>query len=342
MPVYAGPWWRDGEEHAGFVRVDRGRVVEEGARTPSNARPAVLLDGLHNYHTHVGDAFLLGRHLPRTLDALVRPGTGYKHRMLARASKSVIVSGVRRMLRRYAEAGTASVLDFREQGVAGIRWVQSVHRALEPEGPVVRLLGRPTRLPVARDELDDLLELADGLGVSSLSDVGEEAWHAIAEACHRARKPLAVHVSERRREDVGTVLGGRPALLVHLTKANRHDLREVRDAGVPVALCPSSNAFFRLRCPVAALHAAQIPFHFGTDNAMLGSIHVVHEAVRAKRLAPAIPDGALLRALTRSPEKALNHVRPVRSLAGSRGRLVLLPLRRGRVAWGRRPLVVRR
>lgn len=342
MPIYSGPWWHAGKEGAGFVRVERGRVVEEGARTPRQARPTVILDGLHNYHTHVGDAFLQGRKLPRGLEALVRPGTGYKHRMLARASKSSLASSVRRVLRRYADAGTASVLDFREQGVPGVRWVQAVRRTMGPEAPAVRLLGRPAAVPTRNDELDDLLDLADGLGVSALTDVGKEAWRTIAEACRRAHKPLAVHVSEQRREDMEEVLAGAPTLLVHLVKASRRDLQRVHDAGVPVVVCPSSNAHFRLRCPVAALHAEEVTFHFGTDNAMLGAVDLVHEAHRAKQLAPRLPDQVLLRALTRPPEKALNHVRPVRLPAGSRGRLVLLPLRQGRVGWGHRPLVVRR
>lgn len=337
VAVYGGPFWRAGESHEGFVRLEAGRVLEVGEGVPAGAKPAVILDGLHNYHTHVGDAFLAGRPLPRSLEALVRPGTGYKHRMLARARTPTLLAGMRRALGRHFDAGTASLLDFREQGVPGIRLAREAARSLEGNAPILRLLGRSGTPGVLRD-LDEVLAAADGLGISSLTDVGSEA-EAYAERTHRAGKPLAMHASEQRREDMAAILALRPQLLIHLVHATPKDLRQVRDADVPVALCPSSNRFFGLLSPVARVRRAGLRFHFGTDNAMLGRSNLLDEARLARRLDRQAPDASLLQALTTPPEKAIKRIRGVADPPGGPPRLVVLPLRRGRVQWQARALL---
>ncbi|MBI2078097.1 MAG: amidohydrolase family protein, partial [Euryarchaeota archaeon] len=323
-------------------RVVKGRVVEDGATPPARAKPAVILEGLHNYHTHMGDAFLRGRPLPRGIDELVRPVTGYKHRMLASAGPATLQSGVRRVLQEYANGGARSILDFREQGVQGVGWVRRVHDALGPHAPQVRLLGRPAKPAPDEAELEDLVERADGLGLPSLSDVGPASLAAAAAICHRARKPLAIHASEQRREDIDVILGSKPDLLVHLNAATAADLRKVARADVPVAVCPTSNAYFRIRSQVRSLRRAGIAFFLGTDNAMLGGTDLVEEARLAKRHCPEVKDEELLRALTTPPEKAIKHVRRVPAASGAREPVVVLPLRRGRVRWGGRPVVARR
>jgi cytosine/adenosine deaminase-related metal-dependent hydrolase len=339
VTVWAGPLWIDGEPREGWARVEKGRVVDTGEGAPHGARAATILSGLFNYHTHIGDAFLAGRQLPHDLDALVRPGSGFKHRQLAAASPATIQTGIRRALQKYGDAGTAALLDFREQGVAGLRMARQAQRVYGADLPALRLFGRPARVPLQGDELETVVEAADGLGVPSLTDVGPIAYGEITSAARRAKKPVAVHVSESRREDVATVLAGRPQLLVHLCRAIAPDFKQILDAGVAVAVCPSSNAFFRLKAPVRALHRAGIPFHLGTDNAMLGSFDLLHEAARAKRLAPEVPDAVLLRGLTTPPEKVINRIQAVPARTASRAPLVILPRRGRRVPWGATPVV---
>lgn len=323
------------------MRVERGRIVEEGPGTPRNSHPMVLLDGLHNYHTHVGDAFLQGRPLPRSLPALVKPGTGYKHRMLAKATPSMITRGVTAALAAYEAAGTRSILDFREQGVKGVKLLRSITGGPRP-GPAVRILGRPMRRPMDADELQALLEDGDGLGISSIADVEEDVVEQSSRACRRHKKPFALHVSEQRRDPMEHVLSYEPQLVVHLCQATSADLRAVSKADVPVAVCPTSNAFFRLRSPIAQLVRARIPFFFGTDNAMLGNFDLVAEVARARKWAPRVPDEVFLAALTTPIEKAIKRTQPVPLPAGVPERVVLLSQRRSRVEWGSRPLVVAR
>lgn len=340
VATFAGPVWSGGDAEEGFVRIQSGRVVEAGAGTRGGAKTAVILDGLHNYHTHIGDAFLHGKPLPRTLEALVRPVTGYKHRMLARATPRVLIAAMRRALRSYADAGTASLLDFREQGARGVRLAREASRVPEPASPVLRLLGRPAQ-PTSSKDLEDVVELADGIGAASLTDLGPEAGR-YAEAARRHGKPFAIHASEQRREDMKAILDLRPDALVHLVHATVPDLRAVSKADVPVVLCPTSNRFFGLTSPVGRVRRAGLRFFFGTDNAMLGSYDLLREARAARRLDRTIPDADLLRALTTPPEKAIKRIQRVPEPPGGPPRLVVLPLRRGKVQWEARPVLARR
>ena len=342
MPVYAGPWWKDGEAGHGFVRIERGRVVDKGERSPAGATPAVILEGLHNYHTHVGDAFLRGRVLPRGLDALVKPVTGYKHRMLATAKPSVLQSGVRRALQGYAASGTRTILDFREQGIQGLAWVRRVQDALGQDAPRVHLLARPTGPNPSETDMAEVVERADGIGLPSLSDVGAATLRVAAEACQHAKKPLAMHASERRREAIEAILEARPDLLVHMNAATPADLRRVRDAGVPVAACPSSNAYFRIPSQVRSLRRAGVRFYLGTDNAMLGNADLVREAREAKKRCPEVRDDELLLALNTPPEKAIKRVRRVTLPPGGGEAIVVLALRGKRVRWAAKPILARR
>lgn len=342
MPTYCGPRWSEGRAHGeGFIRVERGRIVEEGDGAPPGARPSVLLDGVHNYHTHVGDAFLQGHNLPRSLPALVKPGTGYKHRMLAKGPRSAIVRGITAALDAYQAAGTRSILDFREQGVAGVGTLRRIARGPRP-APVVRILGRPVRDHADDDELQALCEQADGIGISSIADVEADIVEQASRACRRARKPFALHVSEQRRDPIDRVLAYAPQLVVHLCQATRPDFRTLAKEEVSVAVCPSSNAFFRLRSPINDLVRARIPFYFGTDNAMFGHFDVVGEVARARTWAPRVPDDEFLRALTTPIEKAIKRTQPVPLPAGVPERVVVLPRRRSRVEWGSRPIVAAR
>jgi cytosine/adenosine deaminase-related metal-dependent hydrolase len=342
VPTYAGPRWSDGRAQGdAFVRVERGRIVEEGSGVPPGAHPAVLLDGVHNYHTHVGDAFLQGHDLPRSLPALVKPGTGYKHQMLATMPRATILRGMTTALSAYEAAGTRSILDFREQGVAGVKLVRSVARGPRPS-PVVRVLGRPVRPAPDTDEFQALLDEGDGIGISSVADVDEGMVEQASRACKRARKPFALHVSEQRRDPMERVLSYEPQLVIHLCQATPADLRLLAKTDVAVAVCPSSNAFFRMRSPIAQLVRARIPFYFGTDNAMFGQFDVIGEVVRARKWAPRVPDDEFLRALTTPVEKAIKRAQPVPSLAGVPERVVVLPRRRSRIVWGSRPLVAAR
>lgn len=266
------------------VRID----PDTGEHAESDKEPTHwLVRAPLNAHTHVGDAFLTGRVPDGDLASIVAPPDGFKHRELARADPGTVVAGMRTALAEYAAAGCRRIVDFREGGVEGVRLLRA---ALDEaaEAPAVTILARGDI-----EEVDRLLAQADGLAFSSIvNDAGRDLGR-LSRSCHEAGGLFAIHLSEAKREDVEAALALEPDLLVHLCKATHADARRVADEGVPVVVCPTSNARFGFEPPVATLEEAGVEWFVGTDNAMFGSRSVFEEAARIRALHPDLPDERL-------------------------------------------------
>lgn len=254
-----------------YVRFRHGRVVEVGQIGTDSRRGrerrlrGIVIPSPVNGHTHLGDAVSV-REPPRGPVAhLVAAPGGYKFRLLAAASPSEKRAAMRRALARMRRSGVAATIDFREEGAKG---VQLLRDAAHGSGVRAVVLGRPLARPVDATELAAVLQIADGVGLSSARDEQEDDRRTMARACRRAGKRFALHASEAVREPPGDYLDPRPDLLVHLAKATSDDLQEVAAAGVTVAVCPRSNALFARQPDLAEMERRGVRLLLGTDNAM--------------------------------------------------------------------------
>ncbi len=218
-----------------------------------------------NSHTHLGDSISVREPPPGPVAHLVRPPSGYKFRLLATASRATKRRGLRAAFARMAHDGVAAVIDFREEGIDGVRLFQAAARG-SPVRTVV--LGRPLKRPVDPRELGELLRVADGIGLSSALEETQSTRDAVARACRSRGKYYGLHASEARREPPETFLRPRPDLVIHLAKATPDDLAAVRDAKVSVAVCPRSNALFGRQPDLRSMERLGLSVLLGTDNAM--------------------------------------------------------------------------
>ncbi|MEA3166070.1 MAG: hypothetical protein QOJ26_939 [Thermoplasmata archaeon] len=299
MPLFAGKLLLADAAVEGYLESEGGRVVDWGEGKPPRRPDATgwIVPAPVNAHTHVADAFLRDRPgKPGTVAELVGPG-GWKQQHLAAASADEVRVGVERYVGEMAALGTSRFIDFREGGLAGVRLLRSFAADL-PAQPVI--LGRPA----VNGTFDDakakaLLAEADGIGLSALRDFKDpsdaEAW---AHACHRARKPFALHVSEAKREDMEAVLALEPTFLVHATQATKADLEAVADADVPVVVCPRSNAHYGHKTPLDRMLAAGVTLAVGTDNGMLQDGNLLSELALLKAWFPQVHLEGLLRKAT--------------------------------------------
>jgi cytosine/adenosine deaminase-related metal-dependent hydrolase len=256
----------------GYARLKDGLVVETGQVGTDSRRGrerrvrGIVVPRPVNAHTHLGDA-MFDREPPwTTFDAIVRPPDGVKFRLLATTSPSVKIASMRRELGRLERLGIGAVVDFREEGVDGVRWFR---RAASRFDFPILVFGRPTVRPIDPKEVERILDIADGIGLSSVAEEPVAARRAIARACRRRGKRYALHASEGRRESVEEYLDPRPDMLVHMTCATDDDLAVVAQKGVPVTVCSRSNALFGRRPDLARLERLGVTTLIGTDNAML-------------------------------------------------------------------------
>lgn len=321
----------------GWVLVDGGRIQKWGKGAPDPGLGPPTADGWIvpapvNAHTHVGDTFLRERAgKPTTVKELVGPG-GWKHQHLASADPVQQAAGIERIADEMAAIGTAAFLDFREGGVAGI---EAVRRLDLPVRPV--LFGRGTSARFDEDEAHAVAQAADGIGISGVRDFSAndlDAWSDVAKEHH---KPLAIHVSEARREDLDQALSLDPAFVVHMVHATTEDLDDLADARVPVVVCPRSNAHFGLTAPVDRMLEAGVEVAVGSDNGMLSDGDVRKDlAVLRDRFAL---DDATLLSMACHTGRRVAGLPPVRLERGAPADLVVLPARPFPEPQRRRPVL---
>jgi cytosine/adenosine deaminase-related metal-dependent hydrolase len=254
-----------------YVRIRKGRVIEVGQLGTDSSRGreprvrGIVVPSPVNSHTHLGDSISVREPPPGPVSKLVRPPNGYKFRLLAEASSATKLRGLRGAFERMLRDGVGAVIDFREEGNAGVRLFREAARGSSVRAVV---LGRPLKRPVDPQELSSLLAVADGVGLSSALEESPETRRTIARACHSRSKRYGLHASEARRESPETYLDPHPDLVIHLAKATTDDLVAVRDERVSVAVCPRSNALFGRQPDLRSMERLGLSVLLGTDNAM--------------------------------------------------------------------------
>ncbi len=327
-------WLYDrGEFRPGSLSAEDGAITDISRRTIRDPdAKGLILPAFTNAHTHAGDA-VVKEELTGTLEELVAPPHGLKHRVLSTAKDEDVILAMRGYLEGMITSGTAGFWDFREMGLRGVRQLYAAALGL-PLRPVV--FGRPTRLAYDSNEVRALLRACDGIGLSSLLDWDAGDAAKIAKDARRAGRAFALHASERTREDMDAILDLKPSLLVHMTEATDADLVAVREAGVPVVVCPRSNAFFGKLVDLPRVARARVEMLLGTDNAMINAPSMLREldfAWKIARLRGGVEPRLLLDAALRGG-KGLSAPGDVTLAPGNPADLVVLDVRDGRPTFG--------
>jgi cytosine/adenosine deaminase-related metal-dependent hydrolase len=249
----------------GHVSFEDGHVVEVGRGLISEAEAVgIVIPTLVNAHTHIAD-FVVPIDLGMSLEELVAPPNGLKHRMISSAGRHQLQNSMGFLAQFMIRRGVGRFLDFREEGERGAKMI----REGCVDGATPFIMGRPTDLNFDRQEMESLLRVVDGVGLSSISDWEREELMAVAELTHARGKMFGLHASERKREDIDIILDSKPDFLVHMTEATDDDLETCADQGVPIVVCPRSNLFFGRMPPIARMLKKGITMALGTDNAMI-------------------------------------------------------------------------
>src|SRR5574337_794704 len=221
MPRVSG-WYFDGRGfRSGTVGWEDGVIVEvRSGRSRDALASGLILPGLWNAHTHLGDA-VVTQELRGSIEELVAPPNGLKHRVLAKAKDEAVIAAMRRAMATMLRTGTTGFSDFREGGLRGLKLLYAALTALPLDGVT---LGRPLGLTYDPREVSALLRSCDGIAVSSYIDWPAPDLEKLAADARRARKHFAIHCSERVREDIDKVLDLKPAFLVHMIQATGADL----------------------------------------------------------------------------------------------------------------------
>ncbi|MEF8778728.1 MAG: amidohydrolase family protein [Natronomonas sp.] len=244
----------------GRVIIENGQIeaIEEDETTSND----IILPAFVNAHTHLGDAVAKEAAVGLSLDEAVAPPESLKHRQLAAADRSELVTAMRRTLRFMQRTGTVSTLDFREFGIPGTRALRKAAQSVDIE-PFIFGSGDPS-----------VLDVADGYGASGAND--DDFTHHRAASAERG-DPFAIHAGEPDASDIHPALDLEPDLLVHMVHAERGHLERVAEQSVPIAVCPRANTVLDVGMPPIRDLLDHTTVALGTDNVMLNSPSMFRE-----------------------------------------------------------------
>jgi cytosine/adenosine deaminase-related metal-dependent hydrolase len=268
MPWVNGQILTEDGFREGSIGFDEDEILDISSQKNSDPlAEGIVLPLFVNPHTHIGDSFIKAD-LKGSIEEIVAPPDGLKHRLLEQATDDEVVEGMRETLDLMEHSGISHFLDFREGGVKGASLLYKA--ALEfPLTPIA--YGRPAGMEYDSEEMEALLKIVDGIGISSMMDWDSSNLEKIREHVGTYGKGFALHASERVREDIDAVLELDPDFIVHMLEATESDLERCSDAGVPIVVCPRSNAHYGKSPNLAAMTASGVEIMLGTDNAMFSS-----------------------------------------------------------------------
>ena len=262
----------------------------------------VVIPGLYNSHTHMGDSALPDGATGLTLEqGFFRPH-GYKYQELAKLDPADHLAQVTSHLTYMAKTGTVCHLDFREQGVAGSQLLRAASQATGVDSIILSqfdgvpfdeaaLIANNSCLPATHlSELEAMLAAGDGFSESTMNDLTDDAWREIRELTTQLGKRRAIHCLENAGyRDLSLQRTGRgdliraielldPDFIVHLTVANAEEIKLLVTHQKTAVLNPRANANLGLPLPpIAALLQAGVNLLLGTDNGMLNSPSMLAE-----------------------------------------------------------------
>ncbi|WP_380677092.1 amidohydrolase family protein [Salinigranum sp. GCM10025319] len=271
-----------------------GRVVVEDGRIEAIERTAtdssdIVCPAFVNAHTHIGDSIAKEAGRGLSLDELVAPPDGLKHRLLRETSAEEKVAAMRRSLRFMESTGTAACVEFREGGVAGVEAFGRARDGLDVEAVV---LGRET---------EAAMHASDGFGASGARD---SDFAELRRATREADKLFGVHAGERDSHDVDGALDLDPDFLVHMVHATDEQLGRVAREELPIVVCPRSNLVTKVGAPPIAKLAEHTTLALGTDNVMLDSPSMFREMEFAAKLSDVSAEAVLRMATVNGAEIA--------------------------------------
>lgn len=255
----------------------------------------LLIPGLINSHTHIGDSIAKDVTLEGSMDERVHPVSGAKPKILRNTEPSHLSSFMRNACRSMISRGITTFVDFREGGLEGVMLLREAVSDV-PIRPVI--LGRAEFYQSGRQiranegfpahrraELDAMLRKCDGLGISGANEnsnstlrfySGSKKLRAIH--CSEARETVSASRANTGKSETVRALGLRPHFLVHMTHASGGDLHLAAKKTRGIVVCPRANAALAEGIPdITAMQRAGCNVAIGTDNVMINSPDMFRE-----------------------------------------------------------------
>ena len=255
----------------------------------------LLIPGLINSHTHIGDSIAKDIALDSDPDSKINPIFGIKQKILKETEPKKLIRFMRNTVKSMLKKGTTTFVDFREGGLDGVLLMQKV-LSNTPIRSII--LGRieyyqskdqiRRNIPIPQsyqNQIDKLLKNCDGVGISGSNENSDSCLKQFS----KIKKIRAIHCAEtkqsylkskqttRKTEPKRSMLL-KPDFLVHMTYASKNDLNIVSKKTRGIVVCPRANASLAEGIPnVVGMMEKNCNVAIGTDNVMINSPDLFRE-----------------------------------------------------------------
>lgn len=253
----------------------------------------ILIPPLINAHTHIGDNIIKDIGINKTLDELVKPPNGLKHKFLNTCDYKDLIYGMLDGLHELYNNGIKYFCDFRENGLKGIMLLKNAYELFNKDcndtvNPII--LGRPTKYSneELRKEIINILKNSDGIGLSGCNEYTDKDLKFIRSQDY---KIFSIHANEHKysvdysKETYGKTeieriidLKLNPNFIIHATHTTSHEIELLNEYNIPVVVCPRANASFNVGLPnIDEFLKNDVLVGLGTDNFMANSPSIFKE-----------------------------------------------------------------
>ncbi len=263
-----------------------------------DVKGCIVSPSLINSHVHMGDSVVKDIGDGKSIEKIVKPPNGLKHRLLAQAEPSDIINSMRGSLQEMLATGTTTIVDFREGGVNGVSLLKAAGEGI-PLRKVI--LGRheaffntfsPSTsqdVEKIRDRAMEILENTQGIGLSGFGEINDNVVKIITTTCSSAGKLAAIHAAEYKevqrnslnstgKTEVERALEAGFDILIHVTSPLNLDLDLLSETDKSVVCCPRSNGALSVGIPpIKEMWDLGINLLLGTDNLMFNSPNMFRE-----------------------------------------------------------------
>ena len=255
----------------------------------------LLIPGLINSHTHIGDSIAKDVTLNKSVDERIHPLFGVKPKVLKKTKPSQLASFMQNTCKSMIQKGITTFVDFREGGIEGVEILKKVLTKVPIRSIILgrieyyqnsNQIKKNVNIPSEeRAKLSEILKKCDGIGVSGANENSNSVLRFYSRtqklrAIHAAETKGSVNVSKRmtRKSEVIRALQLKPHFLVHMTQASKSELLLASKKTRGIVICPRANASLAEGIPnLQMMLQTRCNIAIGTDNVMINSPDMFRE-----------------------------------------------------------------
>ena len=260
-----------------------------------NCKGLLLIPGLINSHTHIGDSVAKDIALNDNVNSKIHPVFGVKQKILRETNPKKLIIFMRKSAKSMMKKGITTFVDFRESGLDGVLLIQ---KALSDIPIRAVILGRiefyqsksqiKKNMPIPKsylNQLEPLLKNCDGLGISGSNENSDSSLKQLS----KTKEIRAIHCAETmqsylkskqmtKKTEPERSMFLKPDFLVHMTYASKSDLSLVSKKIRGIVVCPRANASLAEGIPdIDQMLKLNCNIAIGTDNVMINSPDMFRE-----------------------------------------------------------------